>query len=70
MNLEEATVWATPEYVDVGMKVVVPYQRAGLWCVVVCAAGTHARVTNEKRDFSAWFRLDEMRIPAQQETPP
>ena len=70
MNLDDATTWVTPQYVDVGMKVVAPYQRAGLWCVVACAAGVRARVTNEKRGFSEWFHISELLIPKQQERLP
>ena len=53
-------------YVDNGMKVVAPYQHkgklTGLLCVVECAAGNHARVVNELRDFSRWFHIGDLRV--------
>lgn len=55
--------WVEPRYVDVGMNVVAPYKGSGLRCVVACAAGVHARVVNERRDFSEWFHIGELRVP-------
>lgn len=63
--------FVAPRYVDVGMPVIVtPPARlgfepgTGLRCTVAVAAGMHARVVNERRDFSAWFYIGDLLVEA------
>lgn len=50
------------DFVDEGMRVLAPYRdRQALRCVVVVAAGNHARVVNEKRGYDQWFHIRDLR---------
>jgi hypothetical protein len=55
-----------PTYVWEGLRVMAPFvhegKRVGLWCVVVVAAGDHARVMNTTVGFDRWFRIDHLRV--------
>lgn len=55
-----------PSFVNEGMHVIAPFRHegreTGLRCTVAVAAGTSARVVNEKFNFDRWFSLDELRI--------
>lgn len=55
-----------PDFIDEGMKVVAPYihngNRIGLRCVVSIAAGYHAQVSCESRQYKKWFHISELRI--------
>jgi hypothetical protein len=62
-------VYDTLRYVDVGMKVLAPYdERHRIRCVVTVAAGYHARVCNPKYEFEKWFHIDDLRIEPVDET--
>jgi hypothetical protein len=67
MSLVVNDEWCVPRFVFDGERVVAPYthegKRGGLWCVVACAAGNHARVVNEKYNVDRWFDIDDLRIP-------
>jgi len=50
-------------FVDVGMKVIAPYNAGcGVRCKVVVAAGYHARVENKSRGFVKWFHVDDLAV--------
>lgn len=55
-----------PVYVEEGMVVIAPYEhegkRVGLRCIVTCAAGYHAEVSNEQFGFRKWFHINRLRI--------
>lgn len=57
----------TPRYVSEGQRVVAPFPSEeapdrGLWCVVSCAAGDHARGAHSRRGFTRWFHISQLRI--------
>jgi len=58
--------WQPPSYVNEGQAVLVPHvldgRVVGLRCIVVVAAGDHARVTNEKFGVDKWFRVGNLRV--------
>lgn len=66
LNITEK--WVMPTYVFEGQTVVVPYlhegKRRAIPCVVVVAAGNHARVSNDELKLDRWFDLEDMRVEA------
>lgn len=52
-------------WVNEGMRVLAPVRiddkEKGLRCVVIVAAGYHARVECKTRDFAHWFHIDDLR---------
>lgn len=52
------------KYVNVGDKVIAPWDNEGkgIRCTVICAAGYHARVSNEKRGYDKWLHIDDLRV--------
>jgi hypothetical protein len=67
-DLKVTEKWVMPRFVNEGDRVIVPYmhegKRAALLCVVIVAAGNHARVENKERGFTRWFDIEDMRIEA------
>ena len=60
------------EFVVEGMRVVAacrhvlpdaPNPNGGVWCTVTVAAGTHARIVNEKRGIDRWVHISTLCVP-------
>ncbi|KKN19835.1 hypothetical protein LCGC14_0941610 [marine sediment metagenome] len=48
-------------HVSDGDEVIAPYKGSqGIKCVVIVAAGYHARVVNERYSFDKWFNIQEL----------
>ena len=55
--------YTSPEYVNVGDKVIAPWSgTTGVWCTVAVAAGMHARVVNERRGIDRWYRITSLAV--------
>lgn len=57
-------VWGV-KWAEDGMEVWLPWnreKRSALRCTVVCAAGHHARIVNERFDVDTWKRLDDLLV--------
>ncbi len=62
------------KWVTEGMRVIAPARYVapelnndagtqGVWCVVSVAAGTHARIVNEKRGIDRWVHISTLVVP-------
>jgi hypothetical protein len=63
--MEKRKLCCEPAWVDVGQMVWVPWNRENLSairCIVTMAAGNHARVENEKYNFSRLLPLSSLRV--------
>lgn len=68
------TGYVAPQWVDVGMTVMIPYRefcppeererhaRTGVRCTVVAAAGYHARIENKQYGIDVWKHIDNLLV--------
>lgn len=65
-DLKVTEKWVIPSYVNEGDAVIAPYLKEGkpavMPCVVIVAAGNHARIENKERGFAKWFHIEDLRI--------
>lgn len=57
--------YISPSYVYDGQEVIAPWKgTTGIKCIVIIAAGYHAKVTakNKERNFERWFHINDLRI--------
>lgn len=70
MNVEKVKrFYIEPRWVNDGEYVWIRWNDRGqsLRCIVACACGDAARVTNEKFGVDRWFRLDDLLVPPDDE---
>lgn len=61
MLVEDARL-VRPLAVDDGDNVIVEHNKRGVRCVVACATGDYARVTNSRHRINKWVRVKDLRV--------